>query len=169
MRRHAESRLDRCVSAPFRSLFSWPSWSRAQLVHAGAFRLFTAGIAACARTTIRRALLEGIGAALGVRPDHRIVGAMLLRLLFGSEDDQYLRRVRASRARERESYHQQPESEAMRRNLARYHVGHGYFPVIVDPLPSREPASMGLFRDLAIIASHAQDGACPLGWCRSYG
>src|SRR5215471_6469851 len=125
MRRHAESRLDRCVSAPFRSLFSWPIWSRAQLVHAGAFRLFTAGVAACARTTIRRALLEGIAAALGVSPDDRVAGAMLLRLLFGSEDDQHLRRGPASRAHKRESYHQQPQSEAMRRNLAWYHIGHG--------------------------------------------
>src|SRR5215469_8614567 len=141
MRRHAESRLDRCVST-FRSLFSRPIGSRAQLVHTGAFGLFTAGVAACARTTIRRALLEGIGAALGVRPDDRVVGAMLLRLRFGSEDDQYFGRVPASRARECESYHEQPQSEAIRRNLTRYHVGHGYFPVTVDPLPSRERAGM---------------------------
>src|SRR6516162_6242975 len=47
----------------------------------------------------------------------------------------------------------------MRRNLARYHVGHGYFPVIADPVPGGR-ASMGLFRDLATITSHAQDRAC---------
>ena len=147
------------MSAPFRSLFSRPIGSRAQLVHAGAFRLFAAGVAACARTTIRRALLEGIGAALGVRPDDRIVGAMLLRLRFGSEDDQYFGRVPASRAREGESYHEQPQSEAMRRYLAWYHIGHGYFRVTMNPLPSRERASIGLFRDLATITSHAQDRA----------
>jgi hypothetical protein len=38
-------------------------------------------------TTIWRAVLEKIGAALGIHRDDRIVGAMRLRLLFGLEGD----------------------------------------------------------------------------------